>query len=114
MEREVAPLPGEVIRVVNKCREVFQFDTLKTGQQEVIIAALRGLSYLAVMPTGGGKTLTMIIPQLLQQRGVTLVVCPTVSLIVDLCRRLDELKVSAVYNFADLRFITDYHCAFDN
>jgi ATP-dependent DNA helicase RecQ len=68
-------------------REVFGFEAFRPGQQEVIEAVLAGRDVLAVMPTGGGKSLCYQIPALMglpnKGDGLTVVVCPLVSLMKD-------------------------------
>lgn len=54
-------------------KTVFGFDEFRPGQREVISAVLSGRNTLAVMPTGGGKSLCYQIPALLNP-GVTIVV----------------------------------------
>ena len=48
----------------------FGFDVFRPGQREVIEAVLAGRSTVAIMPTGGGKSLCYQLPALLSQ-GVT-------------------------------------------
>ena len=62
--------------------EVFGFDTLRPGQADAIDALLGGRDVLAVMPTGGGKSLCYQLPALVFG-GLTLVVSPLVALMRD-------------------------------
>ncbi len=67
------------------------------GQQEAIINhVLAGNSALALMPTGGGKSLCYQIPALLLD-GVTIVVSPLIALMQDQVATLLEYGISAVY-----------------
>lgn len=67
------------------------------GQQEAVINhVLAGSSALALMPTGGGKSLCYQIPALLLD-GVTIVVSPLIALMQDQVATLLEYGIGAVY-----------------
>lgn len=63
-------------------KDNFGFKTFRSGQKEVISRVINGENVLAVMPTGGGKSLCYQIPALVKP-GVTLVVSPLISLMKD-------------------------------
>jgi len=69
-------------------RDVFGFSAFRQGQEDVIGAALAGRDVLAVMPTSGGKSLCYQVPALMGE-GLTVVVCPLVSLMKD---QIDALR----------------------
>ena len=83
---DVEPVPSAPTavepRVLAILREDFGYDSLRTGQAEVIAQALAGRNTLAIMPTGAGKSLTFQIPAMLGD-GVTLVVSPLIALMKD-------------------------------
>ncbi len=62
--------------------ELFGHRTFRPGQREVVEAVLRGDDVVAVMPTGGGKSLCYQLPALLLD-GLTLVVSPLIALMKD-------------------------------
>lgn len=76
-------------------RETFALDAFRPGQSEAIQAILRGQDVLAVMPTGGGKSLCYQIPAL-AMHDVTLVVSPLIALMRDQVDRLAARGVAAV------------------
>ncbi|WP_137596990.1 DNA helicase RecQ [Paucilactobacillus kaifaensis] len=74
----------------------FGYDTFRTGQEEVISNTLKGNNVLAIMPTGGGKSLCYQIPALILS-GVTLVISPLISLMKDQVDALNENGISATF-----------------
>ena len=75
-------------------RDVFGFDGFRPGQQEIVEAVTAGENVLAIMPTGGGKSLCFQMPALLRS-GVTVVISPLIALMRDQVRALQELGVGA-------------------
>lgn len=75
-------------------REVFGFDAFRPGQEEIVQTVAAGCNTLAIMPTGGGKSLCFQLPALLRD-GVTLVVSPLIALMRDQVRALRAAGVAA-------------------
>ena len=75
-------------------RDVFGFDAFRPGQEEIANAVTAGHNVLAIMPTGGGKSLCFQLPALLRP-GVTVVVSPLIALMRDQVRALQEAGVAA-------------------
>jgi len=63
-------------------KQVFGFDSFRTGQRQVIDALLAGRSSLAIFPTSGGKSLCYQLPALLLD-GLTVVISPLIALMKD-------------------------------
>ncbi|HEX2641065.1 MAG TPA: ATP-dependent DNA helicase RecQ [Pyrinomonadaceae bacterium] len=74
--------------------EVFGLRELRPGQREVIELVLNGDDVLAIMPTGGGKSLCYQLPGLVLE-GMTLVVSPLISLMKDQADKLEEIGLEA-------------------
>ncbi|MCH9833938.1 MAG: RecQ family ATP-dependent DNA helicase, partial [Alphaproteobacteria bacterium] len=75
-------------------RDVFGFDDFRPGQEEIVEAVARGENTLAIMPTGGGKSLCFQLPALMQD-GVTVVISPLIALMRDQVRALQASGVAA-------------------
>ncbi len=75
-------------------REVFGFDSFRPGQEEIVEAVAAGENVLAIMPTGGGKSLCFQLPALMRD-GVTVVISPLIALMRDQVRALQASGVSA-------------------
>jgi ATP-dependent DNA helicase RecQ len=75
-------------------RDVFGFDAFRPGQEEIIHTVATGCNTLAIMPTGGGKSLCFQIPALMRE-GVTVVISPLIALMRDQVRALKAAGVEA-------------------
>ncbi|MBU1743219.1 MAG: RecQ family ATP-dependent DNA helicase, partial [Proteobacteria bacterium] len=84
------PTPASILK------ETFGYDTFRPLQREVIENVLERRDTLAVMPTGGGKSLCYQIPSLLFN-GLTLVVSPLISLMKDQVEQLRAFGVPALF-----------------
>ena len=74
--------------------EIFGFDAFRPGQEEIVQAVTQGRNVLAIMPTGGGKSLCFQLPALMRE-GVTVVISPLIALMRDQVRSLREAGVEA-------------------
>ena len=73
---------------------VFGFDSFRPGQEEIVDAVTDGHNVLAIMPTGGGKSLCFQLPALVRD-GLTVVISPLIALMRDQVRGLKEAGVAA-------------------
>ena len=82
--------------LTNALKRNFGFDAFRPGQQAVVEQILAGRDVLALMPTGGGKSLCYQLPALLQP-GVSLVVSPLIALMQDQVRQLTDNGIAATF-----------------
>ena len=75
-------------------KQVFGFDAYRPGQGEIVEAVIAGRNVLAIMPTGGGKSLCFQLPALVRE-GLTVVISPLIALMRDQVRGLQEAGVEA-------------------
>ncbi|KRX08880.1 P-loop containing nucleoside triphosphate hydrolase [Pseudocohnilembus persalinus] len=80
--------------VMHESLNTFNIKKFRNNQRAIINCTMSGHDVLAIMPTGGGKSLTFQLPSVVQT-GVTIVVMPLVSLIYDQCGQMNALKIKA-------------------
>ncbi|WP_424944531.1 DNA helicase RecQ [Aliiroseovarius crassostreae] len=81
-------------RDLDLLKSVFGFDGFRPGQAEIVDAVVAGENTLAIMPTGGGKSLCFQLPALVRD-GVTVVISPLIALMRDQVRGLQAAGVEA-------------------
>ena len=88
-EHIAAMTPEEVLK------KWWGYEAFRPKQREIIDAVLAGCDTLALMPTGGGKSLTYQVPALMSE-GIAIVVTPLIALMKDQVDRLRRLGIPAV------------------
>jgi ATP-dependent DNA helicase RecQ len=83
------PTPQSILK------DTFGYDDFLPRQKEVIENILQRKDTLAIMPTGGGKSLCYQIPALMLP-GLTIVVSPLIALMKDQIDQLKQLGIPAV------------------
>jgi len=75
-----------------KLKENFGFEKFRPNQLEIINTLLDGQDALAIMPTGGGKSICFQLPALVLE-GITIVISPLIALMKD---QVDSLKANGI------------------
>ena len=73
---------------------VFGFADFRPGQEDIVRAVIAGQDVLAIMPTGGGKSLCFQLPALARE-GLTVVISPLIALMRDQVGALQQAGVAA-------------------
>lgn len=82
--------------IFNTLRNTFQLQSFRNGQYEIILSILTGKDTIAIMPTGGGKSLCYQLPSVLSS-GTTVVFSPLISLMKDQVDSLRAKNIPAIF-----------------
>lgn len=93
-------------------KEYWNFDTFRKPQKEIIESVLQDQDVIALLPTGGGKSLCFQIPTLINN-GVCIVISPLIALMNDQVDNLKKKGINAIAITSKLSF-DDTITAFDN
>jgi ATP-dependent DNA helicase RecQ len=85
---QIQPTPEAVLS------KYFGYDSFRSGQKEIVEAILNGQDVLAILPTGGGKSICFQVPALILP-GLTVVISPLISLMKDQVEQLGAAGAAA-------------------
>lgn len=83
--------------------KVWGFKKFRPLQEEIIRSVLEGRDTLALMPTGGGKSITFQVPALTIE-GICIVITPLIALMKDQVERLHKLDIKAQAVFSGMTY----------
>lgn len=92
-----APTPVDILQ------EYWGFEAFRPLQEEIIASVLEGNDTLALLPTGGGKSICFQVPALLKE-GIAIVVSPLIALMKDQVANLRRRKIKAEAIYAGMTF----------
>ncbi|MBP9151315.1 MAG: RecQ family ATP-dependent DNA helicase [Flavobacteriales bacterium] len=91
------PTPESILK------QYWGFDDFRAQQREIIQEALDGSDVLALLPTGGGKSICFQVPALCND-GICIVVSPLVALMKDQVENLKKKGINAMLLHSGMRF----------
>ena len=88
-----------MVKPVEILQKVWGFSTFRPLQEEIVEAVLEGKDVLALLPTGGGKSVCFQVPALAKE-GICIVVSPLIALMKDQVEQLKKrgIPATAVYS----------------
>ncbi len=89
--------------IKNKLKEFFGYDEFRAGQQEIINSILDDKNVVAVLPTGGGKSLCYQLPALMSNN-FSIVISPLIALMKDQVDEINKTNLNAAFVNSTLSF----------
>ena len=85
-------------------KQYWGYDTFRPLQEDIITAVLEGKDALALLPTGGGKSVCFQVPAMAKD-GICLVVSPLIALIKDQVEQLKRKGIPALAIYSGMSFL---------
>ncbi len=89
--------------IYNLLERYWGYTSFRPKQEEIINCAIGGEDVLAILPTGGGKSICFQIPAL-EKEGIAIVVSPLISLIKDQVQNLNSKGIKALSIHSGMTF----------
>ena len=89
MKHTIVEEPLEILK------EYWGYDSFRSRQEEIVRAALEGRDVLAILPTGGGKSVCFQVPSMMRD-GIAIVVTPLIALMKDQVQNLNDRGIKAL------------------
>ncbi|MFT4663144.1 MAG: ATP-dependent DNA helicase RecQ, partial [Gammaproteobacteria bacterium] len=91
------------MKPIDILRQFWGFDNFRPLQEDIIQSALDGKDTLALLPTGGGKSLCFQVPAMCKE-GICLVISPLIALMKDQVFHLRQKNIPAEAIFSGMRY----------
>ncbi len=89
-------------KALSVLKKVFGYDDFRPMQQDIVLSVANGQDTLALLPTGGGKSICFQVPALMQE-GICIVVSPLIALMKDQVDNLRQRGVLATAIYSGMR-----------
>ena len=76
-------------------KEYWGYDSFRPKQEDIVNSALEGRDVLAILPTGGGKSVCFQVPSMMRD-GIALVISPLIALMKDQVQNLNARGIKAL------------------
>ena len=83
------------MKPVEVLKEYWGYDSFRSKQEDIVNAALEDRDVLAILPTGGGKSVCFQVPAMMRE-GIAIVVTPLIALMKDQVQNLNDRGVKAL------------------
>ena len=85
-------------------KQYFGYEGFRNNQEEIIDSLLEGNDTIAILATGGGKSICFQIPALIKN-GITIVITPLISLMQNQVEELKQRKIKAEYITSEMDYM---------
>jgi len=89
--------------ILETLQRFWGYSSFRPKQEEIISTALRGEDVLAILPTGGGKSICFQVPAM-EREGLAVVITPLISLIKDQVQNLQSRGIKAIAIHSGMTF----------
>ena len=85
-------------------KQYWGYDSFRPLQQDIINAVIEGKDTLALLPTGGGKSICFQVPAMVKE-GICLVISPLIALMKDQVENLRQKGIPALFIYSGMSFL---------